>query len=67
MEAVEKTKAVAKAMADKDFEQACELRGTGFVSNLQTQIQLSKIRPKFVKENVRVALPHSTIDFGLEP
>jgi 6-phosphofructokinase 1 len=52
MEAVEKTKAVAKAMADKDFEQACELRGAGFVANLQTQLQLSKIKPKLSKESV---------------
>jgi 6-phosphofructokinase len=52
MEAVEKTMAVAKAMADKDFEQACELRGLGFVNNLQTQLQLSKIKPKFDKKSV---------------
>lgn len=52
MEAVEKTKLVAKAMADKDFEHAVELRGSSFQRNLETCLQLSKIRPK-VKSEVR--------------
>ena len=46
MESVEKTKAVAKAMADKDFLRAAELRGTSFLRNLETCLQLSKLQPK---------------------
>lgn len=46
MESVEKTKAVAKAMEDKDFLRAAELRGTSFLRNLETCLQLSKLQPK---------------------
>lgn len=46
MGAVEKTKAVAKAMADGDFKRAAELRGLSFQRNLETCLQLSKLQPK---------------------
>ena len=36
MACVEKTQAVAKAMADKDWDKAIALRGRSFQSNLQT-------------------------------
>jgi len=50
MEAVEKTKLVAKAMAERDFEHAVELRGSSFQRNLETCLQLSKIRPKLKRD-----------------
>ena len=46
MDAVEKTKMVAKAMADKDFARAAQLRGLSFQRNLQTCLQMSKLQPK---------------------
>ena len=42
MACVEKTQAVAKAMADKDWDRAIELRGKSFQSNLATFRMLSK-------------------------
>ena len=49
MEAVEKTKQVAKAMANKDFDHSVELRGSSFQRNLETCLQLNKITPKLTK------------------
>ena len=54
MEAVEKTKQVAKAMANKDFEHSVELRGSSFQRNLQTCLELNKITPKLTNETKRV-------------
>ena len=48
MESVHKTQMVAKAMADRDFNLAAELRGTSFQRNLQTCLQLSKLKPKIL-------------------
>ncbi|CAF3365741.1 unnamed protein product [Rotaria socialis] len=48
MHCVEKTTAVAQAMADKRFKEAQDLRGRSFKSNLETYIRLSKLRPKLL-------------------
>eukprot|EP00095_Tigriopus_kingsejongensis_P002962 snap_masked-scaffold1455_size40601-processed-gene-0.1 protein:Tk02962 transcript:snap_masked-scaffold1455_size40601-processed-gene-0.1-mRNA-1 annotation:"phosphofructokinase" len=46
MECVLKTQAVAKAMADKDWAKAVELRGHSFQRNLETYRMLSKNKAK---------------------
>ena len=46
MGAVERTKAVAAAMAARDFKRAAELRGVSFQRNLETCLQMSKLQPK---------------------
>ncbi len=43
MGAVEKTQMVSKAMAEKNFDRAVELRGLSFKRNLNTCLQLSKV------------------------
>ena len=50
MECVEKTKAVTEAMANKDWKLAVELRGKGFMRNLDTYRMLSKNKPKSSQE-----------------
>ncbi|CAG0922609.1 unnamed protein product [Notodromas monacha] len=45
MACVEKTKAVAAAMAAKEWEKAVELRGRSFVRNLETYKMLTRLRP----------------------
>merc|ERR1711974_478667 len=45
MACVEKTQAVAKAMADKDWDKAIALRGRSFQSNLQTYRMLTRHHP----------------------
>ncbi|CAH1724532.1 ATP-dependent 6-phosphofructokinase isoform X3 [Aphis gossypii] len=45
MECVEKTKAVAKAMADKEWELAVQLRGRSFARNLETYKMLTRLKP----------------------
>jgi 6-phosphofructokinase 1 len=45
MECVERTQAVAKAMADQKFELAVELRGRSFVRNLETYKMLTRLKP----------------------
>ncbi|GFG34551.1 hypothetical protein Cfor_11544, partial [Coptotermes formosanus] len=45
MECVEKTKAVTKAMASKDWENAVQLRGKSFVRNLETYKMLTRLKP----------------------
>ncbi|XP_059484289.1 ATP-dependent 6-phosphofructokinase isoform X2 [Neocloeon triangulifer] len=45
MECVERTKAVAKAMADKDWELAVQLRGRSFARNLDTYKMLTRLKP----------------------
>lgn len=42
-ESVEKTKAISKAIADKDFARAIELRGPSFKRNLETYLRMSKL------------------------
>eukprot|EP00093_Oithona_nana_P011499 11499.XXX_630020_632552_1 [CDS] Oithona nana genome sequencing. len=51
MECVEKTKAVTEAMANKDWKLAVELRGKGFMRNLETYRMLSKNKPKNLQES----------------
>lgn len=50
MHCVEKTLAVAQAMAEKRFKDAQDLRGRSFKSNLETYIRLSKLRPKLFSQ-----------------
>lgn len=45
MECVERTQAVARAMADKKFELAVELRGRSFARNLETYKMLTRLKP----------------------
>lgn len=45
MECVERTQAVAKAMAEKQFELAVELRGRSFARNLETYKMLTRLKP----------------------
>jgi len=45
MACVEKTQAVTKAMAAKNWELACALRGVGFCRNLETYKMLSRLKP----------------------
>lgn len=50
MECVEKTKEVTKAMGDKDWNMAVELRGKSFMRNLETYRMLSKHKPNDLHE-----------------
>ncbi|KAK5640541.1 hypothetical protein RI129_011352 [Pyrocoelia pectoralis] len=45
MDCVERTQAVAKAMADKKWEDAVELRGKSFKRNLETYKLLTRLKP----------------------
>ena len=45
MKCVEKTQAVTKAMAEKNWELAIQLRGKSFINNLQTFRLLSRLKP----------------------
>lgn len=45
MECVERTQAVAKAMAERKFELAVELRGRSFARNLETYKMLTRLKP----------------------
>ena len=51
MACVEKTQAVAKAMADKDWDRAVALRGRSFASNLATYRMLTKHHPSTAAVN----------------
>jgi len=51
MACVEKTQAVTKAMADKNWELACALRGAGFMRNLETYRMLSRLKPPALTGN----------------
>ncbi|XP_043672078.1 ATP-dependent 6-phosphofructokinase isoform X2 [Vespula pensylvanica] len=44
MECVRRTKAVAKAMADKNWDLAVKLRGKGFARNLETYKMLTRLK-----------------------
>ena len=46
MEAVQRTQNVGKAIKERDFKKAAELRGLNFQRNLETFLMLSKIQPK---------------------
>lgn len=45
MECVERTQAVAKAMAEKNWELAVQLRGRSFARNLETYKMLTRLKP----------------------
>lgn len=45
MECVERTKAVAAAMAEKKWELAVQLRGRSFARNLETYKMLTRLKP----------------------
>lgn len=45
MECVERTKAVAKAMENKEWMKAVELRGRSFARNLETYKMLTRLKP----------------------
>ncbi|XP_049541526.1 ATP-dependent 6-phosphofructokinase isoform X4 [Anopheles darlingi] len=45
MECVERTKSVAQAMADKNWELAVNLRGRSFARNLETYKMLTRLKP----------------------
>lgn len=51
MECVERTQAVAKAMAEKQFELAVELRGRSFARNLETYKMLTRLKPPKVLDD----------------
>ena len=54
MECVEKTKEVTKAMEEKNWDMAVQLRGRSFMRNLETFRMLSKNIPKnLLDENGR--------------
>lgn len=45
VECVERTLAVAKAMADKSWDLAVQLRGRSFARNLETYKMLTRLKP----------------------
>lgn len=45
MECVERTKAVAKAMSEKKWELAVQLRGRSFARNLEIYKMLTRLKP----------------------
>lgn len=51
MQCVEKTKAVAAAMAERKWEEAVKLRGRSFERNLLTYKMLTRIKPPKVPES----------------
>jgi len=56
MACVEKTKAVAKAMADKQWEEAVQLRGRSFMRNVETYKMLTRLKPpKLTSEAVQMS------------
>lgn len=64
MQGVEKTKSVAVAMGNKQWEEAVKLRGRSFQRNLETYKMLTKIKPPKptgdeVKSGYRLAVMHS--------
>lgn len=45
MQCVERTQAVAKAMAEKNWDLAVQLRGKSFARNLETYKMLTRLKP----------------------
>jgi 6-phosphofructokinase 1 len=64
MDSVEKTKAVAKAMAERDFARAVELRGPSFQRNLETCLQLSKLQPKMIESEQHYSYTFAVMNVG---
>ncbi|XP_046383827.1 ATP-dependent 6-phosphofructokinase isoform X2 [Ischnura elegans] len=69
MECVEKTKAVSKALADKQWELAVQLRGRSFARNLETYKMLTRLKPPksaFNEAGQGVKLPKQDTLWGQE-
>lgn len=64
MQCVEKTKAVAEAMAQKKWEEAVKLRGRSFERNLLTYKMLTRLRPPEVKENEHTGFKVAVVHIG---
>lgn len=64
MAAVEKTQAVGRAMADKDFHHAAELRGSSFLRNLETCLQMSKLQPKVKSDEQQYSYTFAVLNVG---
>lgn len=63
MECVRRTKAVAQAMADKNWDLAVQLRGKGFARNLETYKMLTRLKAPIgvlegVKDHYTLAVMH---------
>ncbi|XP_077558696.1 ATP-dependent 6-phosphofructokinase isoform X1 [Haemaphysalis longicornis] len=61
MQCVEKTQAVAKSMANKEWQKAVQLRGRSFERNLQTYRMLTRLKPPKIEkatEGYRMAVMH---------
>lgn len=54
MECVERTQAVARAMAEKKWELAVQLRGRSFERNLETYKMLTRLKPPVHEGTVSV-------------
>lgn len=64
MQCVEKTKAVAKAMAEKKWEEAVKLRGRSFERNLLTYKMLTRLRPPVVQESEHTGFTVAVMHIG---
>ena len=64
MESVEKTQMVAKAMAERDFRRAAELRGSSFLRNLETCLQMNKLQPKHVHGEATFSYTFGVMNVG---
>ena len=64
MQCVEKTKAVAEAMAQKKWEEAVKLRGRSFERNLLTYKMLTRLRPPEVKDNEHTGFKVAVMHIG---
>jgi len=64
MQCVEKTKAVAKAMDEKKWEEAVKLRGRSFERNLLTYKMLTRLRPPEVKDTAHTGFTVGVMHIG---
>lgn len=64
MQCVEKTKAVAEAMAQKKWEEAVKLRGRSFERNLLTYKMLTRLRPPQVIETQNTGFTVAIMHIG---
>lgn len=62
MECVERTQAVAKAMSEKQFELAVELRGRSFARNLETYKMLTRLKPPKETQDGKPAVSDSLLN-----
>jgi 6-phosphofructokinase 1 len=62
MQCVRKTQSVAETIAEKDFDQAMELRGSSFKATYETFLTLTRVfpdRPDPGEDSLRLAVMHS--------